>query len=386
MKMRLLSTVGLSALLLTGILFTLHSCNKNPQTIEKHEDDNAALKAEFEKKGHEFTVRVNQKLETFYSNESGQRLSTEVLRQRSARASGRTTSIISACDFMNEPVATFNTYGVSVNCAQNFVLTWNYTISTNNNLVSVNTATGVKTKGTVKITNSSGTTLYSASKDAYSIIDIGADVSNPGYELYSVTFTSDPIDIFNFGGSNTIKLGGTVVTDCDDVESILIAVQSFNLNGINSVYNNPLLRIDAAWVTQVNPIRIFGEDPAGFCLPYVYPSMQQVQYSIDGGVTWIGESANSTLRYWQSPPVSWTTPVKNFINAHLGFVDPVGALLLQIDLPAGSYNVLIRYRNIVYNGTLASYGNIWPLPVLSGTGANCQAGPWSEILSYPVTY
>jgi hypothetical protein len=388
MKMRLLSTVGLSALVLTGILLTLHSCNKNPQTSNRQEDENALIKAAIAKNGHPYTVPVNQKIETFYADGAGERISTELLRQRSSGANSRTSSIISACDYSNIPVAVLNTYAISINCAQDFQITWNYTISTNNNLVLTNsTVPTAQTKGSVRVTNTSGSTIYTETTLNASMVDLGADNTNPGYELYSVTFTSSPITISNFSSSNTIRLGGIVVTDCPDVEPVSLALQPFALNGANGAATNPCFRIDPTYLGMVTaPLRIYGEDPAFVCSPFVYPSMQQVQYSTDGGNTWIGETATATLRYWAAPPASWTTPVKNFINAHLGYVDPTGSLLLQIDLPSGTHTVQLRNRNIVYNGTLASYGNIWPLPVFSGPGANCCVGPWSAISSYTVTY
>lgn len=387
MKMRLLSTVGLSALVLTGILLTLHSCNKNPQSTSQQQENNDLIKADLAKKKPSFTVPVNQKIEAVYVDAAGQRISTETLRKRSAGANSRTASIISACDYSNTPISNLNTYGISVNCAQDFTITWNYTVSTNNNLVLTNsTVPTAISKGSVRVTNSSGSTIYTETNSTASLLDLGADNTTPGYELYSVTFTSNPIDISNFSSSNTIRLGGLVVTDCPDVEPISISLQGFALNGTNSAVTNPCFRVDATYPAQVNaPFRIWGEDPAGFCNPYVYPSMQEVQYSIDGGNTWVGETATSTLRYWATPP-SQVTIFNNYINAHLGYVDPVGALELQIDLPAGNtYNILLRNRNIVFNGTLASYGNKWPVPVF-GTGGNCCFGPWSTISAYMVTY
>jgi len=388
MKMRLLSTVGLSALVLSGILLTLHSCNKNPQsTSQQQGKDDDLLKADIAKKGHSFTVPVNQKIEAVYVDAAGERISAETLRQRSAGAHSRTASIISACDYSNTPVSNLNTYGISVNCAQNFTITWDYTVSTNNNLVPVNsTVPTAISKGSVRVTNSSGSTIYSETNSTATIVDLGADVNNPGYENYDVTFTSNPIDISNFSSSNSIRLGGLVVTDCPDVEPISISLQGFALNGSNSAVTNPCYRVDAIYPAQVTaPFRIWGEDPAGFCIPYVYPSMQEVQYSIDGGTTWVGETATPTLRYWATP--GQNTPFDNYINAHLGYVDPVGALELQIDLPHGNtYNILLRNRNIVFNGTLASYGNKWPVPVF-GTGGNCCAGPWSTVSFYRnITY
>jgi|GEM_PF-6876061 len=386
MKMRLLSTVGLSALVLTSIILTLHSCNKNPQTASRQEDNDERLKAAFAQKSHSFTVPVNQKIEAVYVDAKGQRISTETLRQRSAGAHSRIASIISACDYSNTPLSNIGTYGISVNCAQDFTITWNYTISTNNNLVLVNsTVPSAVSKGSVRVTNSSGSTIFSETNSTATLIDIGADNTNPGYELYTVTFTSHPIAISNFSSSNSIRLGGVVVTDCADVEPISISLQGFTLSGTNGAATNPCYRVDATYPARVTaPFRIWGEDPAGFCTPYAYPSMQEVQYSIDGGITWVGETTTSTFRYWSA---TLNTPFDNYVNAHLGYVDPVGALQLQIDLPAGNtYKLQLRNRNIVFNGTLASYGNKWPLPVFSGPGANCCTGPWSAISAYTVTY
>jgi hypothetical protein len=388
MKMRLLSTVGLCALVLTGILLTLHSCNKNPQTTDRQNDEKELIKAAIAKNGLPLTVPVNQKIEAFYADGAGQRVSTELLRQRSAGANSRTNSIISACDFTNIPTANLNSYAITVTCQQDFRITWNYTISSNNNLALNSPASPAAiSKGSVRVTDQSGSTLFTDNNAGCSIVDMGPDNSNPGYELFSVTFNSTFISISLFSTNNTIRLGGTVFSNCTYVEPIALALQPFALNGVNSAVTNPCYRIDPTYIGVVTaPLRVFGEDIAFSCSPFVYPSMQQVQYSIDGGNTWIGESTTSSLSYWVAPPANINTPVKNFINAHLGYVDPTGSLQLQINLSAGPHTVQLRNRNIVYNGTLASYGNIWPLPIFSGPTANCCAGPWSGISSYTVTY
>jgi hypothetical protein len=390
MNKRILTSVSLSILLLAGTIFFLHSCKKQDNPTKQDKDArNAQLSAiadKIAKSGHSFTIPVNLKLDAYYADSLMHRIPKEILMKRSASTKG-VNSISSACDFSNTPIVTISSYTITTNCEQGFSITWNYTISTNNNIVLTNpfipTATS---KGLLRIVNSSNTQIYSENPALATLQDAGADGSNPGYELYSLSVTSSSITMSDFASGNSIKLGANLVTDCSDVEPISIAIATYSLNGAGGAATNPCDRIDEVWPSAFSaPVTVYGEDPIGTCQSgFVYPHVQEIQYSTDGGTTWIGESAGSTLSYI-FPPTG--TMYDNFVSAGLGYVDPYGVLELKITLPAGhTYNLLLRHRNIMYNNTLASYGGTWPLPVFTGTGTNVCTGAWSVPTSSTVTY
>lgn len=368
----------------------IHSCKKQDQQTSQADqktrtNELLAIKQRMDRDGLTYTVPVNQKLEAYFADKNGNRVPDSLLK----KVSGGTKiveAITSACDYSNSPSNTFDSYSLTSMCQSGFVISWNYTISSNNNLVLVNaTVPTAKSKGTVKIYNSGSTLLYSATPLATSVSDLGVDSSNPGNELFAVTITSDPIPFSNFASGNAVKLGATIVTDCPDVEALSISITQYDINGNGGALANSCDRLDPIQIAQSSaPLRFYGEDPVGVCASgFVYPQLQEIQYSTDG-VNWVGENYSSSLSYWLAPPT--IAVYDSILNKHLGYVDPYGALELNISLPSGSYNVRIRSRNIMFNNPISSYpGSMWPVPVFGASG-NCCVGPWSAITTYSVTY
>ncbi|GGB04988.1 hypothetical protein [Puia dinghuensis] len=393
MTRRLLTTVGLSVLLLSGTALLFHSCKKQDQTpsqqdLDQRAKEKALVSAMIAKKGLTFFVPVNQRLEAYYVDQANHRIPKELLMKHSTGVKG-TASITSACDFSNTPVVTISSYAITTNCEQGFSITWNYTISTNNNIVAVNpTVTTAKSKGLLRIVNSSNSQIYTENDGLTTLQDMGPDNSNPGYELFSVSFTSSNISITDFASGNSIKLGANLVTDCPDVEPVSIAITTYGLNGSGGAATNPCDRLDAIQIpsSTSTPFHIYGEDPVGTCVSgFIYPDLQEIQYSLNGGA-WSSDTTNTVWSYYL-PPTNNATFANLVNNAHQPFVDPTGSLELQLNLARNqTYNVSIRYRNIMFNGTLASYGNVWPLPILTGANTNCCVGPWSTVRTYTLTY
>jgi hypothetical protein len=133
-------------------------------------------------------------------------------------------------------------------------------------------------------------------------------------------------------------------------------------------------------------LRIWGEDPIGTCdgTGYNYPDLQEINFSIDGG-GWIGGSTTSSYFSYYIPPTIWT-PYPNFNTLQMGYVDPYGIFILQLNgLTTGvTHSIAIRTRNILYSSPPSSYaGGVWPVP---NPGVNCCVGAWSATTTYSVTY
>jgi hypothetical protein len=377
-------------LLPTAIALVINSCKKQDQQGSQQDqktrtDQLTAIKQRLDRDGLTYTIPVNQKLEAYFVDKAGNRVPDAVLKKTSTGIK-TVDAITSACDFSNTPSATFNSYSLTSVCTSGFTIAWSYTVSSNNNVVKTNSTTGATSKGIVKIYNSANAQVYSATPLAASVSDIGVDSSNPGYELFAVAITSAPIPFSNFASGNTVKLGALLVTDCPDVEAFSIALSMYDINPNGGALANSCDRLDPIQVAQsVAPLRFYGEDPVGVCASgFVYPQLQEIQYSTDG-INWVGESPTASLSYWLPP--SSIAVYDSILNKHLGYVDPYGALELNISIaPAGSYNVRVRSRNIMFNNALSSYpGSMWPVPVFGANG-NCCVGPWSAITTYSVTY
>lgn len=377
-------------LLPTAIVLVINSCKKLDQQVSRENqqtrtDELTAIKQRLVRDGLTYTVPVNQKLEAYFVDKAGNRVQDSVLK-KTAAGTKTVDAITSACDYSNTPEATFNSYSLTSVCTSGFTITWNYTISSNNNVVLVNSTTSATSKGIVKIYNSANSQVYSATPQATSVTDLGVDSSNPGYELFAVAITSASIPFSNFASGNTVKLGALLVTDCPDVESFSIAITMYDINSNGGALANSCDRLDPIQVAQSTaPLRFYGEDPVGVCASgFVYPQLQEIQYSTDG-INWVGESPTASLSYVLPP--SSIAVYDSILNKHLGYVDPYGALELNIAIaPPGSYTVRVRSRNIMFNNSLSSYpGSMWPVPVFGASG-NCCVGPWSAITTYSVTY
>jgi len=389
MKHKTFRSFIVMAILLPGLLFLVHSCKKSengasPAEATELANAKAALKEKIRKEGWSVTIPVNQKIGASYVDRNGKEVPKEELMRRSHGSSAG--SIISSCDYSNSPTVLLNSYTLYFNCTTGYQVSWNYTVSTNNNIVATSPYNSSQvSKGKFYIYNSSNTLIYSnTAVTPAAVSDIGADPMNGGYELFSVTFSTGWLPLSDFDGAYTTKLGALLVTDCSDIEAFPIALQNYSATAYQYPSTQPCSRIDPIYFNSYSPIRIWGEDPIGTCTGtgYVYPDLQEINFSIDGGA-WIGGSTASTYLSYYLPPPSWT-PYPNFNSAHLGYVDPYGVMILQLTGLFGPHNIAVRERNIVYYNPASSYtGGVWPVP---NPGTNCCAGSWSSTTTYSVTY
>jgi hypothetical protein len=401
MKKRLPIAVGSLIFLLTGVIFLLHSCKKQDrstsgQDTDLHAAELSAIATRIAREGITYTVQVNQRLEAYYVDSANNRIPTEVLQKTKESASVKgIASIVSACDYSNIPQVMMISYAITTNCQQGFSVTWTYQVSTNNNIVlaSPQIPTAI-TKGFLRIFNSSNTLVSSSTAAAGGLQDQGPDKTNPGYELYGITFTASNIAASYFVSGNSMDLGATLMTNCPDVEAFPIAISYYDLNGSGGADANPCDRIDQVQIPSITytPFHIYGEDPLGDCSSgFTFPDLQEVEYAItsaNGVPNWVsGEAYNtsSTFSYVGGILNPIYSPFQNFAGGGYGYVDPFGFLELQINLPPGIYSLQIRYRNIKFNSPLVA-GQNWPVPVFTGANANCCAGSWSEPTTYVVTY
>ncbi len=387
------------AILLPGLLFLVHSCKKNetgasPAEASELANAKAAWKEKIRKDGWAVTIPVNQKIGSFYVDRNGKEVPKEELMRRSHGSSGG--SIISSCDYSNSPTVLLNSYTIYSNCTTGYQVSWNYTVSTNNNIVPTSPYNSSQVcKGKFYVYNTSNTLIYSnTAVTPASVFDIGADPMNSGYELFSVTFSTGWLPLSDFSVAYTTKLGALLVTDCSDIEAFPIALQNYAATAYQYPSMYPCTRIDPFYLNNyTNPLRVWGEDPAGACTGtgWVYPNLQDINFSINGG-PWFGGSAGNpptgmsytpSLVYYLPPP-SWT-PYPNLSGtSSAGYVDPYGVLTIQLNItPSAVYSISMRSRNIVYNNPPSYYGGTWPVP---SPGVNCCTGAWSATTTMSVAY
>ena len=314
---------------------------------------------------------VNQKMDAYFSDLSGNRLSAKYLKEKTSA-----NPIASACDYSNTPSVVLNSLGRAYKCQFGEKITWQYTVSSNNNIKLVNPYNAnSKTKGQLRIYNKSNNTL-AYSEDVTSgitLVDNGVDPSQPGYEKFTVTFTSgwENESYFDFN-KYQIKIGAFCATDCPDVEPVSIAIgfYYFTTGGAwDSVY--PCSRTDEVAINgSGTAILMYGGYTVQStpCDPgYYLPDMQEIRYSTNGGTTWsqTGMTYTGTNSYWS-----------NFNNVpNKGYLDPIGAGHIVFKLTHGqTYNLIFQERNIQYNYT-GAYPNPLPLP----NGSNSCTGAWGNM-------
>lgn len=394
MKRKPISSLLAGLLLLASIFFLIYGCNKQDKSPNLLQQDELAkakadLKAQLAKTGKTIVVPLHEKVHAFYANPAGVAIPRDNLPRHGSRPGVIVNSITSACDYSNDPAVLLNSYSITSDCLNGFMISWNYTVSTNNNIVDVNpTIPSQTSKGKLYIYNGTTVVYSNLSVAPSSITDIGPDPSIGGYEQYSVTFSTGWLSPSLFNASYTTKLGALLVTDCSDVEPVSIALQSYAATGYQYPITFPCSRIDPVWLNHsTNPLRIWGEDPVGMCDDaYFYnpPDLQEVNISVDGG-SWIGGSTSSSYFSYYLAPTTWT-PYPNFNTLQMGYVDPYGIFILQVDgLTHGiTHSIAIRQRNILYNSPASSYpGGVWPVP---NPGVNCCVGDWSPVTIHSVTY
>jgi hypothetical protein len=337
------------------------------------------------KHGQTYTVPVHQRMQVYFGDSKGNRFTPKFV--QTTGGTKAVTNITSGCDGDPNGYASINTYSIITDCKSGYEISFNTTVSSDDQIVAVNPNNSADiSKGSIRIYNPSNTLIYSnlsVSLDPSTnpVIDMGADPTNPGYELFSVTFTSGWISAVTLDpmllASYTMKLGAFYESDCSDLEHSNGGLWANTYTSAQFPNADPVSRVDVIQtVSSTQPFEFYGEDPVGACtMGYTFPDLQEINYSTNGGGTWIGETSSLTLSYILPPT---TAPFQNLTgSSHYGYVDPYGSLELKISL-TGSGTMLLRYRNILFNSEPPPGGN-YPVP---SVGTNCTAGPWSIISSY----
>ena len=338
-----------------------------------------------EKNGKTYTVPVHQRMELYFGDSKGNRFTPKFVQPTGGPKT--VTNITSGCDGDPNGYATINTYSIITDCQNGYKISFNTTVSSDDQIVAANPNNGSDiSKGSIRIYNPSNVLIYSnlsVSLDPSTnpVIDMGADPTNPGYELFSVTFTSSWISATTLDpmllASYTMKLGAFYESDCTDLEHSNGGLWANTYTSAQFPNADPLSRVDITYnVNSPSPFEFFGEDPTGACtMGFTFTDLQEINYSLDGGTTWRGETNDANLSYNFPPNI---VPYQNLTgSSHYGYVDPYGSLELKITL-IGHGTMLVRYRNIVFSPEPGS-GQNFPVPNI---GTNCSGGPWSIISSY----
>jgi hypothetical protein len=377
-------------LFLAAVITIIYSCNKSSErTLHAQKEQQAKEKelitARIAKEGITRIIPLNKKIDYEYVDASGKAIPKELLSIR--RSNKVTPDNTSACNFDNNFMTTIQSIAISSGCNTGYQMTWTYNVSTNNNIVQTNAYNSAYyTHGQLQVLDGTNAQVYYTDISPATLTDQGPDPARLGFELFSVVFsTTTALNASYFASPYTIKFAPFLATDCAPDANNNYQNLLYRLRAITPLANI-CDRIDPIQTANPSaPLRFYGEDPIGACpSTLTLPDMQEIQYSTNGGSTWVGgATASGTFSYYLPPPPG--APFTNYLGSnHYGYVDPYGALELQLTLPTGSYTVLVRYRNIHFNGALSSYpGNAWPIP---NPGVNCCTGAWSIPLSYAVTY
>lgn len=369
----------------------------------------AKIQLQVKKNGWKVTVPLHQKMDFFYGDSLGNRVTLPNTSHRTVAPLGtKGLSIVSGCDGDPNGYANLNSFSLITDCSSGYKISFNTTISSDDNIIAVSPYNSARTShGSIRIYNSSNTLIYSnlavpMDPGTSPPVDLGPDPNNSGYELFNVAFTttgyiSDAILDPNPAAGYTMKFGAFYESDCSDLESSNgglwpQAVTSTELPDLST-----LNRVDPIWPNPgtdgIHQITVYGMTAGVTCsMTLSPPHLQEVEYSTDGGSTWIGETATSTMSYILPPDIApYETLVAGAAGGteHYGFIDPYGSLELGISgLSGSSGTVLLRYRDIIIDPQ--DLATEFPIPIppppvpVSGVTYNCMAGPWSDpiVVSY----
>lgn len=286
------------------------------------------LRERINKEGKSFTVSLNEKIKTYYTDETGRMISENERR-----------SFVSACTGFTDAYVTLVEYKQNFDCNNGYVLSWKYQITTDNNIVAANsTFPAQKSKGLIRIYHSgSYTPAYSDITYDVNISDLGSDPNyGAGYESFEVEFVSDyvPESEMNNAMVASLKIGANLAIDCDNgTAPIGIALTDYTIP--NNTAGDPCERNDKVWVIPSGGINgigftVTGVDPFGNCpVNYGYPTCQEVQYSVNGG------SFQDIVNVISSSPFLGTKYLQRWDVAY----PPL--------LSSGTYTYIFRYRNVI---------------------------------------
>lgn len=356
---------------IVAFMLVLNSCKK----IDTHQvaniDDIAAIskiKLNVAKKieragGTPQIFAVNQKAATMWVDKHGNPVTKEQMQN---------TGFTSVCNYDLPTYCNLLQYARVYQCAGSgsggagYYLQFEYELSWNNNVIQTDPNSNYTTGYIRVVSDATSNIVYPLDLDATNstvqITEVGADPNTSGNYIFKVIFTT-PLPFYegyingDINGTYTIKISAQFVTDCngggDPYYLWILPVTAFGYTGSSG--NDACKRNEKAWFdfnaggSYANRLVITGYDlfgsSCGYGGSFTRPDLQQVQYSINGGATWV-----------------------DFINDVTASGTGInGSAFIRKDDIARSpaltqgvtYNVIIRYRNWRYILTNPSG---WPTP------------------------
>jgi hypothetical protein len=395
------------------LILLVQGCGKQDQStgsgqtadiLAQQEAIKTKIQREVQQNGWKVTVPVHQKMDFFYGDSLGNRVTLPNTSHRSVAPLGtKGLSIVSTCDGDPNGYANLNTFSLITDCSSGYKISFSTTISSDDNILAVSLYNSARTShGSIRIYNSSNTLVYSnlavpMDPGTNPPVDLGADPSNPGYELFNVTFTttgyiSDAILDPSPAAGYTMKFGAFYQSDCSDLESSNGGLWPQAVTTTQLPDLSTLNRVDPIWPNPgtdgIHQVTVYGMMAGVTCAMTTLtpPDLQEVEYSINGGTSWVGEVATTSMSYigaFEIAPFATLVAGADAGTEFYGYIDPFGSLELGISGLSGG-SVLLRYRDIVFN-TEPGSGKSFPIPQPEpGTGNNCTPGPWSDpiVVSY----
>jgi hypothetical protein len=361
--------LGIVALTILSIV-TFNSCRKVDNLAELSKSDAASMekakqniKTQIDQLGGiPEKVEVNQRMQMAYADMDG-----NILNSLPANTGN---SLVSACVGDLPDYLDLGYYYRLYTCGIGYKIKFSWTISWSNNVVLQNPFNAAnRTRGTIRVSVTGNPNAYVNTTTDVQIFDSGTDPNNPANNIFVVHMTSTtlvPVAVVNAPGA-TLRLGAFFASDCPTLDNYSVVPMSVSGFGfVSPLNNNPCNRNDKAWhqPQYINPvIEIAGYDPLGTCPSYdpaSAPSMQEVQYSLDNGLSYVPYT-----NYSYGSPLINTSYVLRWEFARSETIAP------------GTYNLKIRYRNIKYFSNVSGY----PIP----TSTNACINPVWTVESFPGT-
>lgn len=266
------------------------------------------------------TVILNQKLETYHVDELGNKV---LLHKPAGTGPGCYPAI--------EPTISLESWAsTSTACGNNLPYQTKaiFLISSTNKIVTNNPSNTTQlTRGRMIVTvTSTGAAVYTNNSitTSLSIVNAGADPSDPTRTLYRVSWLNQSVPANVFNGNNTIRLGLYYYTECSEESQYpYTAIGNItNLGGLSAC--NIVSNMDFYYPN------IFAVAACSCCTPDIIPSKQQVEFYT------VQTNGSLVLKFART------------LNANETYIPS------NIELPPGTtaspktYNV--RYRNVGTNG------------------------------------
>lgn len=350
------------------VIIITGGCKKSYySTLSSYEEVRSALLEKSRRGGKKHFINVDQKIEAHYTDLTGKMLDVQ---QRAPNG-------VSLCDYSSPDVLLKEYSRIAMCGTSGNILSWKYEISSTNFLTfanPINTSNNNrKTRGVVRIFDGS-TEIYNEVTFNVVIIDNGTDPNNLNANIYSVIFTSSSINtLYLLNPNYELRVGAFIMNDCDEYQPAIISVANTGLphTGVNDVCRK-------SDICYINPgttgVFISGVDPLALCPSgYLYPDLQQVEFTVDNGVNWYPiENALTSFTAIQNT---------NYLNPFeaSGVVPQSGS---GYSLSSGTYTMEFRYRDV----KVQSGFNMSRITQITSADIDCVSPWYKDPVTYSVMY